>query len=513
VPRGERNSGDGAASGRKAPSARKGQAPDQSMLVAGWEPSDARWAIVEDVCAACAAEVFRFTALGQVQALTDRHPFWAAIVGFEHGTKSGLTVVSHLKRAGLDVIAYEDGLDAWPVSAKCRALLAGAKYLLDSHGADFKQRLGAILNDLLAALKVRRSEEQGVRALARSHGIVGESDALLESFRQIIRFSRLSDLPVLITGESGTGKELFASALHALDPKRCRRPFVTVNCAAINAGVAESELFGHVRGAFTGAAHDHHGHFLAAQGGVLFLDEIGELGLEVQAKILRVLQEKRLFRVGAEQETVVDLRIVAATNQDLGKMLREGRFREDLFHRLNTLSVTIRPLRERKDDLKPLIDHFVALSDWRGYTQIDADLTDALSHLEFSGNVRELKNLITAALVAKTDHSPLGLKDLPLRVWEQLSDTDFVPVPDVQAHAATAAADSPPAQTRSLALSLMDQEGWNLAKCLSQCEREIIEAAIQHTRNNQSHAARLLGLTPRSIYNKLRKYELFNKPA
>ena len=205
-----------------------------------------------------------------------------------------------------------------------------------------------------------------------------------------------------------------------------RGPLVAVNCAAINAGIAESELFGHVRGAFTGAGHDHSGFFLAAQGGVLFLDEIGELNLDVQAKILRVLQEKRLFRVGAGHDAPVDIRMVAATNQDLPQMVQDGRFRADLFHRLNTLSIHIAPLRERKADLPLLVEHFVsAHASWHEHTGIDPDLIDALSCLELKGNVRELKNLLITAQAAKTDRRPLGLKDLPPQVWKQLAQSGF----------------------------------------------------------------------------------------
>ena len=244
--------------------------------------------------------------------------------------------------------------------ARCQSLLAGARYILDSTDPAFGETLRATLCDLLGALAARRNEEAQIRAVALAQGIVGRSDALLDAFRQIARLSRLSDLPVLITGESGTGKELFACALHALDPKRSCGPFLAVNCAAINAGVAESWLFGHVRGAFTGAGRDHGGFFSAAQGGVLFLDEIGELSLDVQAKILRVVQERRLVRVGGEKDVPVDIRIVAATNQDLACMVEENRFRTDLFHRLNSLSVRISPLRERPDDLPLLVDHFVS---------------------------------------------------------------------------------------------------------------------------------------------------------
>ena len=288
---------------------------------------------------------------------------------------SCLSIVTQLKDFGLCVIAHEFGVATWPVATRCRVLLAGARYLLDGQSPDFQEALLATLRDLLVALQELRDEKSRIRELACTHGIVGHSEALLAAFRNLVRMSKLSDLPVLITGESGTGKELFASALHALDPKRCQRPFVAVNCAAINAGVAESELFGHVRGAFTGASHDHSGLFLAAQGGVLFLDEIGELNPDVQAKILRVLQEKRLFRVGAGKDAPIDVRIVAATNQDLAQMMNDGRFRPDLFHRLNSLSILISPLRERVADLPLLVEHFVsAHQPRRDLSGIDRDL-------------------------------------------------------------------------------------------------------------------------------------------
>lgn len=495
-----------------------GTRPHQIHIV-GWAPDDSRWEVVEDVCAACGAQIHRFSTLTRVLAISRPHPYCAAIVALQEHPENlctCLTVVSKLKDVGLTAIAYENGINSWPIGTRCRALLAGAKCLVDSRDVNFKNRLHTILKELLAELHEQRNEENGIKNLARSHGIIGESESLLESFRQLIRFSKLSDLPVLIFGKSGTGKELFASALHALDSKRCRSPFVTVNCAAINAGVAESELFGHVKGAFTGAGYDRGGYFLAAQGGVLFLDEIGELSLDVQAKILRVVQEKRFFRVGAEHEVPVDIRVVAATNRNLLQMVKEGRFREDLFHRLNMLSIGISPLRERKADLPFLVQHFVSLHEcWRGYTEVAADLIDALSCLELRGNVRELKNLITAALAAKTDSGPLGLKDLPTQVWEELADTHFAgAAPEVRptcGDRVVAEERLSSSEMHSLALSLTHRQGWNLHTCLSQCEREIIEAAIFYTRNNQSQAARLLGLTPRSIYNKLRKHQLLRK--
>lgn len=490
-----------------------------SMLIASWERFDSRSPIIEDACSACGALIHRLTTFDQLAAVTKSRAYAAAIVSLHELAgipDCGLSVVGQLKGAGLSVIAHEPGVSVWPVSARCRVLLAGARYLLDSEDCAFGENLQATLADLLSTLEVQRSEESRIRSIASSHGIVGESESLLGAVRSVVRMSKLSDLPVLITGESGTGKELFASALHALDPKRYGRPLVAVNCAAINAGIAESELFGHVRGAFTSAGHDHSGFFLTAQGGVLFLDEIGELNLDVQAKILRVLQEKRLYRVGAGHDAAVDIRIVAATNQDLPRMVQEGRFRSDLFHRLNTLSIHIAPLRERKADLPLLVEHFVAShASWREHTGIDADLIDALSCLELKGNVRELKNLLIAAQAAKDDHRPLGLKDLPPQVWKELAESGFaVDVPrelTPNAVAPSAPNASPTSEAQSLALSVAGTQGWNLTRCLCQCEREIVAAAMRQTRNNQSQAARLLGLTPRSVYNKLRKYDLLHK--
>jgi transcriptional regulator with GAF, ATPase, and Fis domain len=490
------------------------------MLIAGWETDDSRWPVIEGACVACGASPYRLSGTRQRVSIVEPQRYVAAIVALQERPESPnscLSIVTQLKDAGLCVIAHEFGVAAWPVATRCRVLLAGARHLLDSQRPDFQEVLLATLKDLLVALKELRDEESRIRELASAHGIVGQSESLLEAFRKLVRMSKLSDLPVLITGESGTGKELFAVALHALDPKRCQRPFVAVNCAAINAGVAESELFGHVRGAFTGASHDHSGLFQAAQGGVLFLDEIGELSPDVQAKILRVLQDKRVLRVGAGKDAPVDVRIVTATNQDLAQMMKDGRFRADLFHRLNSLSIRISPLRERIEDLPLLVDHFVSEhKPWRELTGTDPDLIDALSCLKLPGNVRELKNLITSALAAKTDHRPLELKDLPSQVWEELSLSRFV---DSASELWSSVATSRQAEddhsmlpeVQSLAVSVTDRQGWNLQNCLSHCEREIVKAAMRQSSNNQSEAARLLGLTPRSIYNKLRKHQLLRK--
>ena len=198
------------------------------------------------------------------------------------------------------------------------------------------------LAHILSAEAKKQEEAQQITSVMRDMGMVGSSTAMMHVFRSVIRFSTLSDLPVLIAGETGTGKEGLARALHRLDPKRRGGPFVAVNCGAIAASLAESEFFGHRRGAFTGADRDRKGLIRSAEGGVLFLDEIGELDAALQAKLLRVLQESRVLGVGEDRDIKVDVRVVAATNRDLDQMGQQSRFRADLFHRLNVLSIKCR---------------------------------------------------------------------------------------------------------------------------------------------------------------------------
>ena len=287
----------------------------------------------------------------------------------------------------------------------------------------FSQELQRILTGVFAQRTRELVEKERIHELMRTFGIVGESDAIDVAFRQVLRVGNFSDLAVLITGESGTGKELMAHAIHQLDPKRCAGPFVAINCGAISPGLAESELFGHSRGAFTGADRDRKGLVRAAEGGVLFLDEIGELGGDLQAKLLRVLQDNCVLSVGTDHDVDVNVRVIAATNRNLELMMERGQFREDLFHRLNMLSVHLPPLRERVADLKPLINNFltkyrsVAIS---GTSSVDHDFLEALAQLELPGNVRQLENIVRRAVLNKMDNTPLSLSDFPPEIWRQL---------------------------------------------------------------------------------------------
>ena len=255
----------------------------------------------------------------------------------------------------------------------------------------------AVLLTLAGALELRRARDLS-RALAAELGargsLIGSSDALAQVRARIGQVAG-TDARVLITGESGTGKELVAAALHEQSP-RASKPFVRVNSAAIPRELVESELFGHERGAFTGAHERRRGRFELAHGGTLFLDEVGDLGSDAQAKLLRVLESGRIERVGGQRPITVDVRVIAATNRDLPAAIAEGRFREDLFYRLNVIPIHVPPLRDRSSDVPELVDHFLAQLRVRhglASPALDADALDVMCRYQWPGNVRELANL------------------------------------------------------------------------------------------------------------------------
>ena len=433
----------------------------------------------------------------------------AVVALTEPGASSRIEAVRAFSENSVRVICYAPGIRSWPLGEQCRPLLAGAWKVLDSDAADFVTALRQLIVRHLEEESVRAEDYARIKSEMKSLGIVGESASLISVFRWVSRVSRLSDLPALIAGETGTGKELFAQAIHCLDRKRSNGPFVPVNCGAISAGLIESELFGHRRGAFTGADRERRGLIRAADSGVLFLDEVGELEPAAQTKLLRVLQERRILSVGDDRETRVDIRIIAATNRNLEEMVKEGRFRLDLYHRLNVLSVKVPPLRERKEDLRPLIDYFVSQADpGRRRFAISAEFVDALSHLPLHGNAREVENLVRRVLLEKGDESELGLSDLPVEVWEQLSNqASNIPERPNEQEGLTETACSG-AQLAAWLARLLDQSGWDLPRSLDYCERLLVEAALGRAGGSQSRTARLLGITPRSVYNKIRKHGL-----
>lgn len=421
-----------------------------------------------------------------------------------------------LRGAGLALLVYGEGIGTWAVRARCLPLLAGASELLDAGRSGFAQEIRRWLLTFRQARAQRAQEERHLRDTMSGLGLVAESPGMRQLCRNVLRIANFSDLATLVTGETGTGKELVAQAIHALDPKRGPGPFVVLNCAALTPSLAESELFGHRRGAFTGAERERPGLIRAAHGGVLFLDEIGDLDLTLQAKLLRVLQANRVLRVGDEQEVAVSVRVIAATNRDLRQMVEQRTFRADLFHRLNVLSLHLPPLRERPEDIAPLVRWILARHahlrpGWN--LEVGSDFIEALASAPLPGNVRQLENLVCQALVAKDSDTPLHLNDLPPEFWSQLTASAAAtepPVPPVAvAPAATGGVLPDPIPNRETPWAhLLDEHRGSLTLCLQSCERALLAVALEHARGNQAQTARLLGISARSVYSKLRKYRL-----
>ncbi len=348
------------------------------------------------------------------------------------------------------------------------------------------QELGLRVEEQDSALDLVRTELNRERGRYDYSGIVGSSEAMVTIFAQLDRFID-SDLPVLIQGESGTGKELFARAVH-FNSKRKALPFVTENCAALPDSLLESELFGHVRGAFTGAYKAKRGLFEQANGGTLFLDEVGEMSPEMQKKLLRVLQEGELRAVGSEKTTKVNVRLVAASNRSLSEMVEKGEFREDLYYRICVLTLALPPLRDRKGDVPVLARHLLARAAKeaaRSVPHLPIDVLEALDRHVWPGNIRELENEMRRVIVLAGDSvipdnlSPTVLQGHP-------SDSE-----DGQATAA-----------------LLAGGGGDMREVVADLEKRSIEAAMQESGGNKSKAARNLGLSRFALQRKLDKYGL-----
>jgi transcriptional regulator with GAF, ATPase, and Fis domain len=326
--------------------------------------------------------------------------------------------------------------------------------------------------------------------------------------RQMIDQARkvaASPSAVLIRGESGTGKELLAEAIHAASP-RAGRPFVKVHCAALSQTLLESELFGHVKGAFTGADRERVGRFELADGGTLFLDEIGDINLEVQTKLLRVLQEMAFERVGSSQTIRVDVRMVAATHQDLEALIRAGKFREDLFYRLNVIPLRTPSLRERREDIFELAVYFLGLHSQRvakSVTHLDDGAVEALTAYDWPGNIRELENVIERAVVL-ADGPAVTRDDLPQEVRKPSALSGS---PRRRERAVFAVSGSSLSTTNSVARTAeIADEPWDAE--LAAYERRRLLDALSEARGNKSEAARLLGMPRSTFCSRLAKHGL-----
>ena len=429
-------------------------------------------------------------------------------LGQEPGDQEvALSLICTFRKSMRFVFAFEDGTSRWPLAVRCRALLAGAKRIFDSEAPEFLSDLRLQVLATLREISLRTKEEGLLRQALQNLGVVAESSAMMSVGRLVVRVSRLSDLPLLLSGETGTGKELLARATHALDPKRSRGPFVALNCAAVPPDLAEAELFGHRRGAFTGAEYDRKGLFRAAEGGVIFLDEIAELRLDLQGKLLRVLQENRLLVLGEDRETTINVRLLAATNRDLRERVAQGGFRADLFYRLNVIPIHVPPLRERPEDIAALVSHFLqkhrhlnpAISG-----KASPEFIHGLQSTGLPGNARQVENVVRQAIARKEDDAPLGLADLPCEVWEELAKRANATAGQEKPPTGKESMNSPTAEFTIFPRLLLEQNEWNLSRTVRHFERLLLDLALHHTHGNQSETARLLGLTPRSVYNKLR---------
>jgi DNA-binding NtrC family response regulator len=477
---------------------------------------------------------------------------------------------SEIQRQKPDVIVLTGGLtDVQNVQLVKRQLWDGAAVVgladIDDHALHDRLRaLGFVevypkpvdLDEVFAG--IRRILDR--RRLSQETGLIGESEAMREVMVKIEQMAPVSST-VLIEGESGTGKELVARAIHRFSPRR-GKPFIAVNIGALPETLLESELFGHEKGAFTGAAERRLGRFELAHGGTLFLDEVGEAPLATQVKLLRVLEQREVMRVGGSQPFRVDVRIVAATNRPLREHVEAGEFRADLYYRLNVLSIYLPPLRDRRDDIPLLVRRFVqqytALHD-RPFRGISADAMQLLMEYSWPGNVRELQNLVESMVVLAPGHE-ITADDIPRQIREGGSSR-FLPVPIgpvVRAQEGVPGGrelefivrslvelklqveelrrrveeprprhddwvgevvhtPAPPAVTAGPIEPRDDTPPENVVTIrpgmsMAEIERAAIEAALRETRGNRRRAADLLGIGERTLYRKLREYNLTELP-
>jgi two-component system NtrC family response regulator len=348
------------------------------------------------------------------------------------------------------------------------------------------ERLTLFVKNAIATYKVvkeNRRLRNAVESQYQFGNIIAKSKAMRDVF-QLIQKVAPSNATVMIEGESGTGKELVAKSIHFNSPRR-DNPFVAVNCSALAESLLESELFGHERGAFTGAVSSKKGRFELAHGGTLFLDEIGELSANLQVKLLRVLQDKSFERVGGVRSIAVDIRVIAATNKNLGLEMRAGRFREDLFYRLNVVHIAIPPLRDRREDIRLLVNHFIQkyAAERRSAVPVRgvAQEVDRLFYdYSWPGNVRELENVIERVMILCPNEIITGA-DLPRGFKSSLDNALHL--------------DGIPANAK-------------LYETLEMVERTMIERALKMADNVQSHAAAILGIGKSGLNQKLKKYNL-----
>jgi two-component system, NtrC family, response regulator HydG len=427
------------------------------------------------LAALVALEGFRTLAAGTLAEARERLAsdlIDVALVDLTLPDGSGFEIVRDLQEHSSAEIVVVTGSAS--VDSAVEALRVGAAdYLTKPVDAT---RLRVILGNVARTRELKRevSALRGtLRELGRFGPLVGASQPMLQVY-ELIERAAPTDVPVLLVGESGTGKEQVANALHSLSKRRARA-FVAVNCGAVAPGLIESELFGHERGAFTGAVKNRRGYFEQAAGGTLFLDEITEMPVELQVKLLRVLETGALQRVGGEAQIPTDVRLVAATNRDPEEAVSQGTLRRDLFFRLNVFPVRLPPLRDREDDVVLLADYFLGQlnNGERTRKRFTADATARLRQYDWPGNVRELRNVVQRAFIV-ADHE-IGVDSLPREI----------------------------AQPQARAIDAGAAVGLSLAEV----DRRLILATLERLGGNKKRTAEMLGISLKTLYNRLAEYQ------
>ena len=408
-------------------------------------------------------------------AMCREQPFDLVLMDVRMPKKTGIEALKEIKihNPALPVLimtAYSD------IEAAVTAIKSGAYDYL-TKPLDF-EKLKVVLRNVFAhvgLLEENTALSQTVAMAEIQTNIIGRSKPMRELL-DMVRIIAASEATVLITGESGTGKELVAKAIHAAS-QRAQGPYMAVNCAAITESLLESELFGHEKGAFTGADKRHEGYFIKANGGTIFLDEIGEMPLPMQVKLLRVIQEREVLRVGGNTAIAVNVRIIAATNRDLLQEVAAGNFREDLYYRLNVVNLTLPPLRERTDDIPLLAQHFMTRFADRNNKTVKGFTPGAMDRLvryAWPGNVRELENVIERATILLLGEH-IGERELPERLLA-----------------------TPQVESIADALSMS-----NLT--LEDVEQVVIRETLKRFDGNKTEAAKVLGITRKTLHAKLKK--------
>ncbi|RMF45308.1 MAG: sigma-54-dependent Fis family transcriptional regulator [Planctomycetota bacterium] len=446
----------------------------------------------------------------EAMALIERQQFEVGVFDMNLPGISGIELLQRIREAGNDmevIILTGQGT----IESAVQAMKMGAcDYLTKpcplrdlEHHCELARERG----------KLRRENQHLKTLLARSQRpaeLIGNSPAMQEVVRLIRRIAP-TNKPVLITGESGTGKEVVARAIQAASPL-ARMPMVTINCAALPEQLVESELFGHKQGAFTGATAEKPGLFEVADGGTLFIDELGELPLGLQPKLLRVLEDGSMRRIGSHQERKVNVRIIAATNRDLEQAVKDGRFREDLYYRVNVLPINLPPLRQRGEDVDLLIDHFME-PDWT----ITPAARAAMRAYHWPGNVRELINVIQRATILAEDRE-ITLRDLPRDMahgFEEKVPTPAVArtvpgskVPSLDDGASDPYSEPPRRDSRSMPEATAEAATAVQAvpQALDEVARSHVVDVLQRCNGNKAQAARMLGIHRRKLYRLLERY-------